>query len=457
MLSQVLAVLPLAQAAARGRSGRCDGGGAGRGRWSRGLGGVGGLAAAVPVALVLCAATVAGALCGPLLSRLLGRRMAGAGAGALVVTGAALAAVLPCGAGAVGAGSAGATAAGLVGPALAGTGAGLLLLVVPQVCHELSLPGHRRLMPQAMALVPAGAALDVVGAVLGARWQQEPVRAAWLGVLVLSCVHLGMALSLPESPVWLAGRGRDVRAFEALRRLHGNLEAAVAVDWARHEAGMAREQQRLTAADLRIPQIRQATVTSVVLVVAQEAPLGAAALVLAPTVAGHLGGGTITVVAACVGWSAMSVLALLLGRVETLEQRRFLRVVLGSVVAVVAATVLVTTTSAGGGGPSGADLSGGALAGTVAACLVALVGGQYVLVLPACQGAVDPRIPPWLVDTQRRLVAVGQSLARAGAIVAPLMVYQRWGLDVLGWVLFTLTVVALAVVLVRMPRALRAA
>ncbi|WP_127841603.1 MFS transporter [Actinomyces wuliandei] len=456
-LEGVLAVVVAGGAGRGAATAGLPGGGSGVEEATGGALGAANPAPAVPVALVLCAMVVVGALCGPRLSRLLGRRVADLGAGALIVAGALLAAALTGGEGPLGARTAGAVVAGLVGPAAAGAGAGLLLLVAPQVCHELSLPGHRRLMPQAMALMPAGAALVVLGGTLGARWLPDPARGAWLGVLVLGAVHLGVGISLPESPVWLAERGGDVRAFEALRRLHGNLEAAVAVDWARHEAGMAREQQRLTAADLRIPQIRQATVTSVVLVVAQEAPLGAAALVLAPAVADHLGGGARTVAAACVGWGVVSVLALLLGRVETLERLRFLRVVLGSVVAVVAATVLVTTTSAGGGGPSDADLPGGALAGTVVGCLVALVAGQYVLVLPACQGAVDPQIPPWLVGTQRRLVAVGQSLAHAGAIVVPLLVYQRWGLDVVGWVMFTLTVVALAVVLVRMPRALRAA
>ena len=51
-------------------------------------------------------------------------------------------------------------------------------------------------------------------------------------------------------------QSRDVEAFEALRRLHGTLEASVAIDWTRLDAEMLAEQQALTPADLRVPQVR---------------------------------------------------------------------------------------------------------------------------------------------------------------------------------------------------------
>ena len=66
----------------------------------------------------------------------------------------------------------------------------------------------------------------------------------------------------------------------ALKQLHGPLEAAVAIDWVRLDAEMLAEQQPLSAADLRVPQVRGAVLTGFVLVLAREAPLGAAALVL---------------------------------------------------------------------------------------------------------------------------------------------------------------------------------
>ena len=52
---------------------------------------------------------------------------------------------------------------GLIGAGLVGLAVGGVLVVAPLVCHELSLRGHKRLMPQAMALGPAGAGVVVPG------------------------------------------------------------------------------------------------------------------------------------------------------------------------------------------------------------------------------------------------------------------------------------------------------
>ena len=327
----------------------------------------------------------------------------------------------------------------LIGAGLVGLAAGGVLVVAPIVCHELSLRGHKRLMPQAMALGPAGAALVV----LAAWWSPARIPSAWAVLAGVALIHLVCVLCLPESPVWLVRQHRDVEAFEALRRLHGTLEASVAIDWTRLDAEMLAEQQALTPADLRVPQVRAAVLTGAVLILAQEAPLGAAALVLAPLIVTDLGLGSGAIAVGAVAWLALALLALAL--VTRGEQLRFLRVVLGAVVAVLGATFLV----------AGVTLGGGAGAWTITISLTFLVASQSVLVLPACQGAIDPRIPPWLVEAQRRASATGWALARAGVLIAALLVVIHLGTSVLYWGAFVLSFASAVVVLLRLPRELK--
>ena len=327
----------------------------------------------------------------------------------------------------------------LIGAGLAGSAAGGMLVVAPLVCHELSLRGHKRLMPQAMALGPAGAGVVT----LAAWWSPARTPTAWVMVAVAALAHLFCALRLPESPTWLVRQSRDVEAFEALRRLHGTLEASVAIDWTRLDAEMMAEQQALTPADLRVPQVRTAVLTGAVLILAQEAPLGAAALVLAPLVAVDLGLGAGAIATSAAVWVGLALLALAL--VTRIEQLRFLRVVLGTVVAVLGATFMVTGLTLGG-------VSG---AWTIVISLAILVASQSVLVLPACQGAIDPRIPPWLVEAQRRASATGGALARASVLIAALLVVVHLGASVLYWAAFALSLVSVVVVLLRLPRELK--
>jgi len=294
-------------------------------------------------------------------------------------------------------------------------------------------------MPQAMALGPAGAALVV----LAAWWSPARIPSAWAVLAGVALIHLVCVLCLPESPVWLVRQHRDVEAFEALRRLHGTLEASVAIDWTRLDAEMLAEQQALTPADLRVPQVRAAVLTGAVLILAQEAPLGAAALVLAPLIVTDLGLGSGAIAVGAVAWLALALLALAL--VTRGEQLRFLRVVLGAVVAVLGATFLV----------AGVTLGGGAGAWTITISLTFLVASQSVLVLPACQGAIDPRIPPWLVEAQRRASATGWALARAGVLIAALLVVIHLGTSVLYWGAFVLSFASVVVVLLRLPRELK--
>ena len=381
---------------------------------------------ALALVCVVGAAMGLGTVAGMPLARHLGRRRTGLVVAVLAAVGAGLAAGLH-------------GVPALIGAGLAGSAAGGMLVVAPLVCHELSLRGHKRLMPQAMALGPAGAGITT----LAAWWSPARTPTAWVVVAVAALVYLFCALSLPESPTWLVRQSRDVEAFEALRRLHGTLEASVAIDWTRLDAEMLAEQQALTPADLRVPQVRAAVLTGAVLILAQEAPLGAAALVLAPLVAVDLGLGSGAIATSAAAWGGLALLALVL--VTRIEQLRFLRVVLGTVVAVLGATFLVTGLTLGGVGG----------AWTIVVSLTILVASQSVLVLPACQGAIDPRIPPWLVEAQRRASATGGVLARAGVLLASLLIVSYIGTHALFWAAFTLSVLSVAVVLLRLPRELK--
>ena len=381
---------------------------------------------ALALVCVVGAAMGLGTVAGMPLARHLGRRRTGLVVAVLAAVGAGLAAGLH-------------GVPALIGAGLAGSAAGGVLVVAPLVCHELSLRGHKRLMPQAMALGPAGAGITT----LAAWWSPARTPTAWVVVAVAALVYLFCALSLPESPTWLVRQSRDVEAFEALRRLHGALEASVAIDWTRLDAEMLAEQQALTPADLRVPQVRAAVLTGAVLILAQEAPLGAAALVLAPLVAVDLGLGSGAIATSAAAWGGLALLALVL--VTRIEQLRFLRVVLGTVVAVLGATFLVTGLTLGGVGG----------AWTIVVSLTILVASQSVLVLPACQGAIDPRIPPWLVEAQRRASATGGVLARAGVLIAALLAVIQLGTSVLYWAAFALSLVSVVAVLLRLPRELQ--
>ena len=389
------------------------------------IGVAGARGSALPLVGAVAAAMVLGTVTGRPLARYLGRRRMGLLMGALAVLGAGVAAGLG--------------GVGLIGAGLVGLAVGGVLVVAPLVCHELSLRGHKRLMPQAMALGPAGAGVVV----LAAWWSPSRILIAWVVVAVAALVYLVGALLLPESPVWLVRQGRDVEAFEALRRLHGTLEASVAIDWTRLDAEMMAEQQAMSPGELRVPEVRAAVLTGAVLIIAQEAPLGAAALVLAPLIATELGLAPAAIAISAGTWIGLALLALAL--VARVEQLRFLRVVLGTVVAVLGATFLVTGMTLGGVGG----------ARTIIVSLTILVASQSVLVLPACQGAIDPRIPPWLVEAQRRASATGGGLARAGVLLASLLIVSCLGTRALFWVVFTLSVLSVAVVLLRLPRELK--
>ena len=128
---------------------------------------------ALALVCVVGAAMGLGTVAGMPLARHLGRRRTGLVVAVLAAVGAGLAAGLH-------------GVPALIGAGLAGSAAGGMLVVAPLVCHELSLRGHKRLMPQAMALGPAGAGITN----LAAWWSPARTPTAWVVVAVAALVYL---------------------------------------------------------------------------------------------------------------------------------------------------------------------------------------------------------------------------------------------------------------------------
>ena len=216
-----------------------------------------GSAGRIALLVALLSAIPLGSLLGApvldLVSHVAGRRSAVLAAGVLVALGAAVG-VAP--------GSWTAVPSG----AVTGLGIGGYAIVVPKLAHELSVRGHRRLVPRVRALAPAGAGLTLVASACGGAIAPGQSRAcAWAVPALLALAGSALAMGLPETPHWYAARGRLDAAYEALKRMHGVLEAAVAIDWVRLDAGMQGEQHPLAVDDLRIAQVRRTVLAGLVL------------------------------------------------------------------------------------------------------------------------------------------------------------------------------------------------
>ena len=114
---------------------------------------------------------------------------------------------------------------------------------------------------------------------------------------------------------------------------------------------------------------------------------------------------------------------------------------------ILAATVLVASATS-----AAIPLGAGRGAGT-ALGLLGLVAAQWVGVEPACRGAIDPKVPPWLVAAQRRATALGESIARFLTILVPVIVVEELGAQAAAYALLAFEALVLAVVLLRLPRA----
>ena len=327
--------------------------------------------------------------------------------------------------------------------AVTGLGIGGYAIVVPKLAHELSVRGHRRLVPRVRALAPAGAGLTlVVGAGGGAAVPGQARACAWMVAAALALAGCMLAMSLPETPHWYAARGRLEAAYGSLRRMHGALEASVAIDWVRLDAGMQGEQHPLAVDDLRIAQVRRTVLAGLVLEAVQALPLGLAALCLTPWALGEAGGRALPVwPAVVVGplWAALAVA----GACRRSE-RYPLAWVLGGTGASACAVVLLVLLG---------RLHGGGALAVLVAVAVLLVGGQYVAVVPACTGGIDPMVPPWLLRSQRRAGAAIRPLVQVVSVLGPtaLMLVSA---EIAIAVVLTCQVASMLLALLALPRAL---
>lgn len=324
--------------------------------------------------------------------------------------------------------------ASCVGYVFLGLGYGILWSLLPYTAHELSLRGHARLVPRANALLGVGGG---VGIALGIAHGAGPVLSAV--TLVACALALLVAASLlPESPSWYASKGREVDAFLALKSLHGALEASVEIDHVRLDAEMVREQHPLHLHDVAIPQVRSALATALALVCVQEVPLVVSIVIFTPALLAGV---------AATGWmqltfaAGVALIALAtLAAVSRVGTHRFLRASLGSVGAVLSSMIGVAVFSVNGE------------IGPVAMLIVALLmmAEQRIWIYPACHGAIDPRIPPWLVTWQRQAVITLNVVARTFALILGGFTVFLPGGVALG-VYFVLQCIALILLMVRLP------
>ena len=321
-----------------------------------------------------------------------------------------------------------------VGYALLGLGYGALWSLLPRTAHELSLRGHARLVPRANSLLGVGGG---VGIALGFVHGVGPLLPS-VTLVGFSLALLIAASLLPESPAWYASQGREVDAFLALKSLHGVLEASVEIDHVRLDAEMAREQHPLRLRDAAIPQVRSALLTALALVCVQEAPLVVAIIIFTPALLAGVG---------AAGWMQLTFAAgvvlialATLTAVSRVGAHRFLRASLGSAGAVLSSMIGVAVFSVNGE------------IGPVAMLIVALLmmAAQRIWIYPACHGAIDPRIPPWLVTWQRQSVITLNVVARVCALILGGFTVFLPGGVALG-VYFGLQCVALILLLVRLP------
>ena len=264
---------------------------------------------------------------------------------------------------------------------------------------------------------------------------------------MLAVLRAGLLLlvdTLPESPVWYALKGRDEQAFAALKAVHGPLEAAVELDWGRMDSQMLAEQQPLRWADLKLPQVRSSLVTAMILLLAQESPGAVALVVVTPLT---------LVCAGAAGWT-VGLFALLVALISAVAWlivtrswgQRYLRVLFGCIVLVLASMTALASLP-----KLGLAAWGGMLLNILVSSSLAV---QRWLIYPACHGAIDTRVPPWLVNWQRAQSALANALARFVVLgVAALAVEFSFRSMLMALFVFYLWVFML--VMVRMPRELR--
>ena len=129
--------------------------------------------------------------------------------------------------------------------------------------------------------------------------------------------------------------------------------------------------------------------------------------------------------------------------VRTVRAHRFPRVLLGCALAVAASTAAAALVGLRSGAPAGVVVVG-----------ALVLAPQRCLTYPGRHGAIDPRVPPWLVEWQRRAVVLANVLARFAVLLVGTLLLAAPPLVAAGAYL-ALQCAALVVVMVRLPRELR--
>ncbi|MCT2997563.1 sugar porter family MFS transporter [Propionibacterium freudenreichii] len=388
---------------------------------------------AAPRGAVLRVATVSGAallgvIVAYLSARLVGRRLQGVAAALLVVAGGVLTPL-----------AAPIHWPGLLGPALAGLGAGVLTIVAPLLARELAANSRHQVAGSTGFGLPLGLGATQLVAVAAVAVELPVERLVWptIGALAL------LVGILPESPVWLATHRTMERSYAAMVRLFGTLEASIELDWVLMARDMAAEERRLRWRDLRLPGMKRTVTAGAVLALVREAPLGLAALVLVPAVAGELASPRAATVALLVlGLTATGV-----GVTTALHRFRgfgFARLIAGLALALVGLSLMTLATHVHGGG-------------ALVLVLVATLGlavAQFVLVTPAARGSVEPLVPPWLVRAHTTSTHVLAAAARVICLTAPAALVATRGPATTAMVATLVEIVVLIVLTAALPQAL---
>ena len=370
----------------------------------------------------------------PSLSEHIGRRIPNC-VGALTLAAGSLVIASTC-AVAVGAGGSGVgvVVAYCIGYALLGLGYGALWSLLPRMAHELSLRGHARLVPRANSLLGVGGGVGIaLGFVHGVG--RSCLRDARR--LFSRPSYRGLALARISRLVRLQGGARStpsLRSSLCMVRSRPRSRSTTCVSTRRWPASST----PLHLRDVAIPQVRSALATALALVCVQEAPLVVAVIIFTPALLAGVGAD---------GWMQLTfatgvvLIALAtLTAVSRVGTHRFLRASLGSVGAVLSSMIGVAVFSVNGE------------IGPVAMLIVALLmmAAQRIWIYPACHGAIDPRIPPWLVTWQRQAVITLNVVARTFALILGGFTVFLPGGVALG-VYFVLQCIALILLLVRLP------
>lgn len=340
----------------------------------------------------------------------------------------------------------------VVSVGVVGLGMGGDAIVVPKLAHELAEHGHRRLMPRVRAIAPAGAGLALLAGVLATLLGTgQGVAAAWMVTLLAGLTCLLIALTLPETPHWYVTQGRIEAAYTALRRMMGDLEAAVGIDWVMMDTGTLGEQHPIGRGDLSIPRVRRTVVAGLMLEIAQALPLGLAALCLGPVLlagkAEAVGdAGTTARPAIAAALAAAWVLVGLLGTGRHGDHFPYAWILAGTGASACGITLLALADTAHGVG----------LMALLIGVDVLLVACQFLAVAPACTGSIDPLVPPWLLRSQRRAAATLRPLVQLISVLVPALLLALTPFPAAVGAVLSCQVLSLVVSVAALPWALEA-